>query len=106
MQKKPLYAYLILVPLAFLLHNLEESLTMVSFVQENIQRLPGPIRLLEEKLQLTQAYRRRPNYLSGEACFYPLRPSHQNKNAWRGVFHFRSANVIFIKHCSLQVWYI
>lgn len=55
MQKKPLNTFLILVPLAFMLHNLEESLTMVSFVQENMQRLPGPIRLLEEKLQLTQS---------------------------------------------------
>lgn len=54
MQKRPFSTLLILAPLAFLLHNLEESLTMVSFVQKNLQRIPTPIRLLAEYLQLTQ----------------------------------------------------
>lgn len=55
MQNKSLHKFLVLAPLAFLLHNLEESLTMVSFVQQHMTSLPAPIRLLEERLQVTQA---------------------------------------------------
>jgi hypothetical protein len=54
MQNKNLRTLLILAPIAFLLHNLEESLTMVNFVQQNLQRLPAPIRWIEEQLLLTQ----------------------------------------------------
>ncbi|MEA5078277.1 MAG: HXXEE domain-containing protein [Anaerolineaceae bacterium] len=54
MQNKNIYPLLILAPISFLLHNFEESLTMVNFVQQNLQRLPVAIRWIEEQLQLTQ----------------------------------------------------
>jgi hypothetical protein len=55
MKNKRMSLLLILAPCFFLLHNLEESLTMVNFLHKNLARLPQPIRLMEEKLQLTQA---------------------------------------------------
>jgi uncharacterized BrkB/YihY/UPF0761 family membrane protein len=55
MQNKLLRLMLILAPISFLLHNAEESITMVKFIQQNMERLPAPIRWLEVTLQLNQA---------------------------------------------------
>lgn len=54
MKHSHLKTIVLLSPFFFLLHNLEESLTMVQFVHANLQHLPQPFRWLEETLQLTQ----------------------------------------------------